>query len=91
VPFLRVYIRCLLEKLSDVTAHYNVDTIYRMNGSISEADSSTWAAFEALYGLDEADEKAFEAQLRSFLKSGMSGVIDSHYVDVLFRVDFLLD
>lgn len=91
VPFLRVYVRELLDRLEGVDA-VTVTDHYKVRGTeIHECDAETWTAFSALYGFGESEEKVFHNQLRSHIdRYGLASVMHSPVVNSLFTTDYQL-
>jgi hypothetical protein len=88
VPFLRVYVRALLEELKHYEALYDEDTFYRLKGDIVEATDYTWAHFFVVYGLTTVEEDIFEKNLRSNIKKyGLSFVCTDPYVRIMKDVE----
>jgi hypothetical protein len=89
VPFLRRYIWRLLKSFKKYSPSYSPEAKFRMKGLVAQADESTWAAFEAAYGLTEADEARFDRALSAHIREyGPTSVMPSDLVDRLFAVDF---
>jgi hypothetical protein len=89
VPFLRVYIREMLRHLSSYDALLDAEAKHRQQGELYEADETTWAAFEAVYGFGPGDEQVFADELKQHIaRFGLTSVMVSHHVAELFRIDF---
>lgn len=90
VPFVRIYCRLYLQLLEGWRMTQTNDDKWRLQGTVHDLDPLTWAAFEAVYGLNETDEQMFEQELLGFMKAGdMSarGVMTSEIVQHLINVD----
>lgn len=90
VPFLRVYLRTIIDHIK-VSPRFDRKCEFRMKGMPMCCSSETFTHFEHTYGLGQADETVFACQIKSsILKYGLPCIIDSHYVDELYRIDNLL-
>lgn len=89
VPFLRVYLKVMLEALNRTEASCDKACKYRLTGNVEVADECTWAAFESHYGLGLSDEIQFEKDLRKHIAEyGLTSMMVSEVVERLFEVDF---
>lgn len=89
VPFLRVYVKKCLHYLRDVKEimpDYNKYTVNSKQYKL-EPDVDTFAAFELVYGLNKADEHKFSEQIDKALENGLPFMLDSEFVDIMFKID----
>ena len=90
VPFLRVYLQKMIDYIK-VNPKFDDKCKYRMDGCRKVATNDTFCYFEHTYGLGYADECVFARQIDEALtKYGLPCIIDSPYVDTLFRIDNLM-
>lgn len=92
VPFLRVYVKILLDNLKHLDGIYDYEALkYKIKGGkVHETTECTWSGFTEVYGLDEEAEKIFAAKL-ACNAGQMPYLMHSEYVDSMVAVDDDLD
>jgi len=90
VPFLRVYLRVVLQHLTHVEARYDhigYKSLLKQT-TVYDADAYTWGAFEAKYGFNFNDELRFEGNLRTAIeKHGLNVIVHSPLLAVIAEVE----
>lgn len=89
VPFLRIYIKAILNKLRDIDADFSSVSEYDLKGpDIYDPTPETYAAFESFYGIGFHEELQFQRDLEEHLNVyGFPSIMNSHYVDILYAKD----
>lgn len=94
VPFLRKYVKIVLEHLKDVKEvkpDFEYEDKYIL-GNLSVANEETWVSFHEVYGLTQEDEEKFGEKLEACInKLGLACYLDCHSVDTLVQVEKDLD
>lgn len=90
VPFLRVYLQKMVNYIK-VNPKFDDKCQFRMGGCPQVANRDTFCYFEHTYGIGLTEERMFARHIdEAISKHGLPCIIDSPYVDEMFRIDNLM-